>query len=61
MCQVLPNKQEDIEAVRLIRDPETLVGKGIGYLLLRDRDAVMKALSLHQVFISTVFFRPRNA
>src|SRR5690348_12607214 len=47
-AQVLPNKHEDIEGIRVVRDPETLVGKGIGYLLLRDRDAVMKALSLHQ-------------
>jgi hypothetical protein len=48
----LPNKHDDIEGVRIIRDPETLVGKGIGYLLLKDRDAVLKALSLHQVFAS---------
>eukprot|EP01038_Epipyxis_sp_PR26KG_P008991 gene8991-12126_t len=47
--KVLPNGQDDIDAVRLIRDPETLIGKGIGYLLLKDRDAVTKALTLHQV------------
>jgi RNA recognition motif-containing protein len=44
---VLPNGQDDIENIRLVRDAETLVGKGIGYLLLKNRDAVMKALSLH--------------
>lgn len=54
--KVLPNKHDDIEGVRIIRDPETLVGKGIGYLLLKDRDAVMKALSLHQVFIDHFSF-----
>lgn len=45
-AKVLPYGHDDIEGVRLVRDPETLVGKGIGYLLLRDRDAVMTALSL---------------
>lgn len=34
---VLPNGQEDIRGVRLVRDAETMVGKGIGYLLLSDR------------------------
>jgi RNA recognition motif-containing protein len=48
-AKVLPNGHDDIESIRLIRDPETLVGKGIGYILLKDRDAVLKALSLHQV------------
>ena len=47
--QALPNGQNDIEGIRLVRDPSTLVGKGFGYLMLKDRDAVMKALSLHQV------------
>jgi hypothetical protein len=32
---VLPNGQDDIESVRLIRDRETLEGKGIGYLWLK--------------------------
>lgn len=47
-AKVLPNGHEDIDSIRLIRDPETLIGKGIGYLLLKDRDAVLKALTLHQ-------------
>jgi RNA recognition motif-containing protein len=46
-AKVLPYGHDDIEGVRLVRDTETLVGKGIGYLLLRDRDAVMTALSLN--------------
>ena len=46
---VLPNGQEDIENIRLVRDAETMIGKGIGYLLLKNRDAVMQALSLHAV------------
>lgn len=45
---VLPNGQDDIENIRLIRDPETLIGKGVGYLLLSSNDAVMQALSLHK-------------
>ena len=45
----LSNGQNDIEGIRLVRDPVTLVGKGIGYLLLKDRDAVMKALALNDV------------
>ena len=44
---VMPNGQEDIQSVRLVRDSETLVGKGFGYILLSDRDAVMQALTLH--------------
>ena len=47
--QVLPGGHDDIESVRLIRDSESLLCKGVGYLLLRTRDAVIKALSLHQV------------
>lgn len=35
-----------VEGVRIVRDQETLIGKGIAYLLLRDRDAVMAVLSL---------------
>lgn len=42
----LANGHDDIEGLRIIRDPNTLVGKGIGYLLLKDRDAVFKALQL---------------
>lgn len=44
----LPNGQDDIENLRLIRDPETLVGKGIGYLLLKNQDAIIRVLSLTQ-------------
>jgi len=44
----LPNGQDDIESLRLIRDQETLVGKGIGYLLLKNQDAVIRMLSLTQ-------------
>lgn len=43
----LPNKAGDIKGVRLVRDPETLYGKGFGYLLLSSRDAVMSALKFH--------------
>lgn len=46
--QILPNGQEDIKGIRLIRDPETLIGKGIGYMLFKDRDAVTKALTRHE-------------
>jgi nucleolar protein 12 len=45
---VLPNGQNDIENIRLVRDAETLIGKGFGYLLLSDSDAVMQALTLHK-------------
>jgi len=45
---VLPNGQEDIENIRIVRDAETMVGKGIAYLLLKSSDAVMQALSLHK-------------
>jgi nucleolar protein 12 len=44
----LPNGQNDIENIRLVRDAETLIGKGFGYLLLSDSDAVMQALTLHK-------------
>lgn len=47
-AKALPNGQKDIVGVRIVRDPATLVGKGFGYLLLADRDAVGKALTLHQ-------------
>lgn len=46
---VLPDGNNSIKGVRLIRDPETLVCKGIGFVLLSDRDAVSKALTLHEV------------
>lgn len=46
---VLPNGQQDILGIRLVRDSESMVGKGIGYLLLSDRDAVMAALTLNQL------------
>jgi hypothetical protein len=51
--QALPNKHDDIEGLRIIRDPSTLVGKGIGYLLFKDRDCVHKALALHKVRLIT--------
>ncbi len=44
---VLPNGHDDIENIRIVRDAETMIGKGIGYLLFKDRDAVMQALTLH--------------
>lgn len=47
--QALPGGHDDIDAVRLVRDPETLIGKGIGYILFKDRDSVLPALSLHEV------------
>lgn len=45
---VLPNGQADIENIRLVRDAETMIGKGFGYLLLANSDAVMQALTLHK-------------
>lgn len=45
--KVLPNGQDDIHDIRLVRDPETLLGKGFGYLMLHDRDAMMSALKCH--------------
>lgn len=45
----MPNKHDDIDGIRIVRDQESMIGKGIGYLLLNNSDAVMKALSLHQV------------
>jgi nucleolar protein 12 len=54
----LSNGHDDIEGIRIIRDPETLVGKGIGYLLLKDIDAVSAALRLNEVrfFIKLLAF-----
>ena len=43
-AKILPNGQDDIENLRLIRDPETLIGKNIGYLLLRNHDALIQVL-----------------
>lgn len=42
----LKGGDDAIDGVRIVRDQETLIGKGIGYLLLKDRDTVMAALSL---------------
>jgi hypothetical protein len=36
-----------IEAVRLVRDPATMRGKGIAYVLFRERTHVAEALGLH--------------
>jgi len=44
----LPNGQDDIENIRIVRDADTMIGKGIAYLLLKSSDAVMQALSLHK-------------
>lgn len=44
----MDNGHDDIEGMRIIRDPTTLVGKGIGYILFKDRDCVAKALALHK-------------
>lgn len=43
---LLKRGDEVVEGVRIVRDQETLFGKGIAYVLLKDRDAVMSALSL---------------
>jgi nucleolar protein 12 len=43
-AKVLPNGQADITGMRLVRDTETLYGKGFGYIMLADRDGVMGAL-----------------
>jgi RNA recognition motif-containing protein len=44
----LANGQDDIASVRIVRDPETLVCKGIGYVLLGNTEAVFKALTLNK-------------
>lgn len=49
MMQALPNGQDDIVSVRIVRDPINLVCKGIGYILLSGTDAVFKALTLNKV------------
>lgn len=43
---LLKRGDDAVEGVRIVRDQETLIGKGIAYVLLKDRDAVMAALSL---------------
>lgn len=51
----LAGGHEDIASVRIIRDPETLIGKGIAYVSFNNHDAVLKALTLDQSK-----FRKRN-
>eukprot|EP00613_Pedinella_sp_CCMP2098_P075019 CAMPEP_0171917452 /NCGR_PEP_ID=MMETSP0993-20121228/16025_1 /TAXON_ID=483369 /ORGANISM="non described non described, Strain CCMP2098" /LENGTH=395 /DNA_ID=CAMNT_0012553341 /DNA_START=23 /DNA_END=1207 /DNA_ORIENTATION=- len=41
-----------IQGVRLVRDAETFVGKGFGYVLLRDRAAAAAALTLNGTKLS---------
>lgn len=48
-AKVLPHGQDDIEGIRIIRDPETLIGKGIAYLLLKTRENILDAIRLHDV------------
>lgn len=43
---LLKRGEDVVEGVRIVRDQETLIGKGIAYVQLKDRDAVMAALSL---------------
>jgi nucleolar protein 12 len=43
----LANGADDIQSVRIVRDPETLVGKGIAYVLFKSAESVVQALSLH--------------
>lgn len=42
----LPNGEKAVERVRIIRDRETRVGKGIGYVALKNPVAVLAALGL---------------
>lgn len=51
-AKVLPHGQDDIEGIRIIRDPETLIGKGIAYLLLKTRENILDAIRLHDVSLS---------
>lgn len=51
-AEALPQGQEGIECVRVIRDNETLVGKGIAYVCFTSSDSVLYALALHQVILS---------
>lgn len=48
-ASALPNGQDDIECVRVIRDPDTLVGKGIAYVSFKTSNSVLQALSLNKV------------
>lgn len=34
----------DIENVRLVRDPKTFLGKGIGYVMYKTKEAMQKAI-----------------
>lgn len=45
---VVDSGHDAIECVRVIRDPESLVGKGIAYVSFRSHDDVLKALTLDQ-------------
>lgn len=45
----LPGGDEEVEGVRIVRDQETLIGKGIAYVLLRSRDAVISGLAINKV------------
>lgn len=45
----LPNAQDEIECVRVIRDPDTLVGKGIAFVSFKSSNSVLQALSLNKV------------
>eukprot|EP01098_Paradermamoeba_levis_P009047 TRINITY_DN3748_c1_g1_i1.p1 TRINITY_DN3748_c1_g1~~TRINITY_DN3748_c1_g1_i1.p1 ORF type:complete len:454 (+),score=158.77 TRINITY_DN3748_c1_g1_i1:41-1363(+) len=38
----------EIENVRVVRDPTTNLGKGIGYVTFQERDSVVAALGLHE-------------
>mmetsp|Transcript_39323 Transcript_39323/g.86313 ORF Transcript_39323/g.86313 Transcript_39323/m.86313 type:complete len:447 (+) Transcript_39323:89-1429(+) len=42
------DEDDDIENVRIIRDPDTQQCKGFGYVLLRDRSHVAAALRMHE-------------
>lgn len=48
-ASVLLNGYDDIDCVRIIRDPDTLSGKGIAYISFKSAESVVAALSLHQV------------
>ena len=39
-------------SVRIVRDPASLVCKGVGYILLSGTDAVFKALTLNKVHMT---------
>lgn len=48
----LPDGDEEVEGVRIVRDQETLIGKGIAYVLLKSRDAVISGLAINKVSFS---------